>query len=338
MVSVLVSFGFDPDERHAPFHNSNIAHLMAASDGTTLELSQRTRGLRYFNGGIAARGASFDWNAENSNPDANARTPMNILREEWDDASPNRGLVYEMAHYLLSVGASCAGETHAQRYGPPCVGAYGVTLAALISRAAGSPPSADETREAARAVVDAGINLSVVGDPDGGALIGLGAQRGHALAVSVLLTLGADPAGRGGADARVNWTALHHIAAGAEDSAPAMLNLLRRFIGGLLDSGTLASFASANLAANPGADERFPLDVFQEEAMKNQNDLADKREMHSLFFELSAQCRAASAPPYCETPGGDFHPGENVLELGVVLNRDRPGAFRLSLSANPRGD
>ena len=319
MVSVLVSFGFDPDERHAPFHNSNIAHLMAASDGTTLELSQRTRALRYFNGGIAARGASFDWNAENSNPDANARTPMNILREEWDDASPNRGLVYEMAHYLLSVGASCAGETHAQRYGPPCVGAYGVTLAALISRAAGSPPSADETREAARAVVDAGINLSVVGDPDGGALIGLGAQRGHALAVSVLLTLGADPAGRGGADARVNWTALHHIAAGAEDSAPAMLNLLRHFIGGLLDSGTLASFASANLAANPGADERFPLDVFQEEAMKNQNDLADKREMHSLFFELSAQCRAASAPPYCETPGGDFHPGENVLELGVVL-------------------
>ena len=216
-----------------------------------------------------------------------------------------------MANYYLARGGFCVGDIN-YRYRPPCVGSFGITLKDYANQTGGSPPD-DDVRVAAQAAVDAGIPPDVLGVNGGGELVGLAAHRNNAGVVSILITFGFDPSGRGGTSGRVDWTALHHAAIEAEDNAPGGLSLLRHFIGGLQGAALLESFSDWNPDSNQGR----PLDILQSGASANTLNLDAKLEMHSLLYELGATC-ASDTDDYCGVPAEDLSASE-VSGLGGVF-------------------
>ena len=301
VVSVLVTLGYNPDARLGA---RNIARLMADASPATLDYGRRWEVLRHFADAMDARGTMLaDWQDGQ---------PMNSLRGAYDGAdAADKDAMLLMGDYYLARGAFCVGGIN-YRYRPPCVGSFGITLKDYANQTGGSPPD-DDVRAAARAVVDAGIPVDLLGVNGAGKLVGLAAHRNNAGIVSILITFGFDPSGRGGTGGRVDWTAPHHAAAAAENNAPRGLNMLQHFIGGLHESGRLTLFADWNADSNQGR----PLDILQSGASANADNLEEKLEMHSLLYELGATC-ASDTTGYCGVPAEDFSASE-VQGLGGVF-------------------
>ena len=301
VVSVLVTLGYNPDARLGA---RNIARLMADASPATLNYGRRWEVLRHFADAMEVRGTMLaDWQSGQ---------PMNSLRDSYDGAdAEDQDAMLLMANYYLARGGFCVGDIN-YRYRPPCVGSFGITLKDYANQTGGSPPD-DDVRVAAQAAVDAGIPPDVLGVNGGGELVGLAAHRNNAGVVSILITFGFDPSGRGGTSGRVDWTALHHAAIEAEDNAPGGLNLLRHFIGGLQGAALLESFSDWNPDSNQGR----PLDILQSGASANTLNLDAKLEMHSLLYELGATC-ASDTDDYCGVPAEDISASE-VSGLGGVF-------------------
>ena len=305
VVSVLITFGYAPE---AESGGRNVARLMADASPATLDYGQRLDVLRHFGDAMDVRGTMLaDWQSGQ---------PMNSLRDAYDGAAAgDKDAMLLMADYYLARGASCVGGLY-YRYRPPCVGSFGITLKDYANQTGGSPPN-DDVRIAAQAAVDAGIPTDILGVNGAGELVGLAAHRNNAGIVSILITFGFDPSGRGGTGGRVDWTALHHAAVEAENDAPKGLNLLRHFIGGLHDSGGLTLFSDWNPDSNQGR----PLDIVRTGAIVNADNLEAKGEMHSLLYEQGARCAAAANATlaYCRIPREDYFAGEAFSGTGAVL-------------------
>ena len=108
------------------------------------------------------------------------------------------------------------------------------------------------------------------------------------------MTFGADAGGK----SQNNRAALHHVGRGSEDDAPGQLKVLRYFIGGLRAADKLDTFAGWNDEVNTSR----PLDLLQNNAVKNSSHLAAKREIQKLLWEGGSRCATQGAKTYCQIP------------------------------------
>ena len=255
---------------------------------------------------------------EGFNPETrhDGKTAPDLIRDDYADADETKQSAYDdIADLFLLEGVGCSGGIEA-RFDSPCVGSSGAALVALITMT--TPIADDAVRSAAQAVVDAGVSLDFVGADGAGELVGVGAANGHSGAVSILVTFGMNPAGRGGGaggSGRTEWTALHHIADSVQDDAAAALESLRSFIGALSVAGKLESFAGWNLEA--GSDGR-PLDVFNAAATLSSDSEMEKTDMQELFVRYGAECSANADGQYCGVPRED-HAFLGIGKTGPVV-------------------
>ena len=317
VVSVLITAGANPDARLTIFHDVNVAHLMATHDGTPqegggeLSRSARLEVLRHFGNAVAVRGTLFNWNAE----DGNGNHVSDLLRASDGIASAgDKVILREMADYMLPLGMHCGHTSDfGKRYSEFCIGTRGVVLVSLVARGADESLLVSEVLDAAAAMRAAGVSVTLAGSETEGELVPLAATRFRGEVLSVLLTMDFDPAGKN-SDGRM---AAHVIAKGAETTAPMMVGVLRYFIGGLLDSGKLFSFAGFQVSG-PGG-EGFPLELFHESASANNLHEEEKEEMHALFFESGATCRAPiNERRYCLVPVTNHYPVAGDASAGAV--------------------
>ena len=138
-------------------------------------------------------------------------------------------------------------------------------------------------------------------------LVAAAAQERHAELISVLVAGGVNPNGAF-SDGR---NAAHLVARNTDSYAPEMLEVLRHFLAGLNESGN--SFDGWNASADIGR----PLNALQEYASQNQNDLAAKREIHSLLYERGARCESPGNDSYCQIPLTSHSSGWLSSEYGV---------------------
>ena len=328
MVSVLVTFGFDPDVRNG-FPPLNVPLLMAGfagaiqADGTELPRADKWNVLRHFGDAVKVRGTLFDWNDP---PSRNGHVSRYLDRSGFAESADSAAILLQMADYMLAQGMNCEHEgiNLLHRYDAHCIGSYGAALVALIN--GGHSPSDAAVRTAAQAMVDAGIPLDVAGHTDNGHLIPRAAVQGHAGALSILVTFGMDPEARVGGDGTAReWQALHRVVvrlvrANDSDVAERHLGVLRAFIGGLSVVGKLESFNGWSAAAG---DRGAPLDLMQTTFTDapTDNPYDATLEGHALLYERGARCvLPASSGRYCEVPFEEFRlPPSPRLRTGGVL-------------------
>ena len=331
-VSVLVTFGFDPDARSSGFPPLNVPLLMAAhigaiqADGTELPRADKWNVLRHFGDAVKVRGTLFDWNdPPASNFHVSRRLDNSRSAESADPDSA--AILLQMADYMLARGMNCEHEgiNLLHRYDAHCIGSYGAALVPLIN--GGHSPSDAAVRTAAQAMVDAGIPLDVAGHTDNGHLIPRAAVQGHAGALSILVTFGMDPEARVGGDGTAReWQALHRIVVrlvGANDSqiADRYLGVLRAFIGGMSVAGRLESFNGWSAEAHYTLlnDKGAPLDFMQ---VNNPDPYDATLESHALLYEYGARCvlSANAAGRFCEVPFDEhpLPPGPRLRTGGVL--------------------
>ena len=279
-----------------------------------------------------------------------ASNPLERLRFSWllmtsttrtgrgadESVDEAREHMLDMGELLLGYGNRCRGSyvTNASKrdvvykkvYLPVCMGRLGTALGNLAGRT--DPVSAAEARAAAQAMVDAGLDPNIAGvetgatrtsdgqNSSGHALIPAMAMRGHAEAMSVLMTFDADPNGL----SEEGKTALHIMAENSATDAAEQLRLLRAFLTGLGAAGKTDSFDGWNTPVaqseshtrNPRipADKNYipgpgPLDVLNTYAQRSSDGLAEKREMQRLLYERGARCETPGNRPYCQMPTED---------------------------------
>ena len=236
------------------------------------------------------------------------KTALDLMRDIYDDDETKQGAYDEIADLLLARGVSCSGGIEA-RFDAPCIGSSGAALVALMTMTVAIAD--DDVRSAAQGVVDAGVTLDFVGADGKGDLVGVGAANGHFSAMSILLTFGMNPSGRGGNSGRTDWTALHHVAEATRVDATVALEALRGFVGALQVVGGLDSFGGWNLTA--GSDGR-PLDVFHDAASASSDSQEEKAAMYALFFQHGAECETPENKQYCGLPRTDY----SFLNVGAT--------------------
>ena len=256
----------------------------------------RARVLRHFIAALDVRNtlfgdANFGWNYEN----VHSNRALGILASA-EDQSPRRAgenvvILYEMADSLVARGAKCNNKTSKTRR--VCLGSASFGLLKAVGDA--NTPAA-EVRAAAQAAADAGVNLDEIDDGIGH-ILAQAATSGHAAAVSILLTFGADPDGRLADERGV----LHLVGWNSNATAPLQLRILRHFIGGLEVAGKTGSFDGWN--SDPaGEDYGRPLDALQDRGAGIQEDLAAKREIQALLYERGAECEIPGNKTFCQIP------------------------------------
>ena len=187
---------------------------------------------------------------------------------------------------------------------PACVGPLGLALGELL--VSPEAPVAAEVAAAARAITEAGISLHLTGVPTyRGGFLHEAIYRGHAKAVSVLITAGFNPREEWDDYYPLHWIAL--FGAGGEYDGDAGLNVtpdmpevLRHFIGGLHAAGLADSFDGWNDGDLHGA----PLDDLNENLRP---DDPAAGEVHALMYERGGRCSDSEGGKFCEVPV------ENVL-------------------------
>ena len=327
VVSVLITFGFDPDARHSGYDDGGILHMMARYDGPGITRAEKLDVVRHFGDAVAVRGTLHDWNAL----DGNGERMMDLLlaaarREGLADADPV--LTAETADYALARGGRCGSMARTDRGHIACTGNLGAALASIVVR---EPLASDaEVRGAAQAMVDAGISVSVAYSLDG-APVALAGGRRNASAVSILITFGADPDGRASNTRGV----LHYIGRNADVNPAELVTLLHYFIGGLSVAGKLDTFDGWNLTSNV----KTPLLALHNFAAVRADDFAPEREIHSLMYEHGARCDGD--PPgtrtYCDVPYERVEPS-SALAVGdgfTVTARGFAGEYFAALPTAP---
>ena len=330
IVSVLITAGADPAAKNGAFFDTNVAHFMAAVDGSNLTRTQKTDVLRHFIGGLDVAGAAFDWNAE----DPNGNSPMKLLRTASDPGNECcttelLNNVGAMADLMLGQGARCPAGGASDIYRHACIGNLGKALADLVNTDDGvTVYSGAEIQTAAQAMVDAGIPLSVAGVTNRAHLVGVASFTGQGPALSVLLTFGMDPDGRGVANRNVlaqvgRWS-------GVSDRKPVRAaRVMEFFVGGLDAAGKLTGAnAYAGWNATDGGFNKRPLDYFHDHITAPNNEGFDdeKDAIHELLYENGARCATPGTKKYCQIPTEDIE--ETTRLVGAVLTVSRP---RLSI-------
>ena len=298
IVSVLVTAGADVNATDPTFHNSDVVqHLTTPlTDPAAGPRTLRARILRHFLAALDVRNtlfgdANFNWNYEN----VHSNRALGILASAEDQkprrAGENAVILYEMADSLIARGAECNHKTNKTRR--MCLGSASFGLLKAV-RDVKTP--AVEVRAAAQAAADAGVNLDDIDDGEGH-ILALAADSGHAAAVSILLTFGADPDGRlAGANGR---GVLHIVGRNSDATAPLQLRILRHFIGGLGAAGKAGSFNGWNAVAETLG---RPLDALQTHGAGVQDNLTAKREIQALLYERGARCASRGSKTYCQIP------------------------------------
>ena len=291
LVSILVTLGANVNAEDGTFHKLNVAHHMATplSDPAAGPRSLRASVLYHFSGALDVRNArsgdaDFDWNK----PDGNTSRALDILaaaENKLNLEGENVTVIYEMAEHMIGKGAECSLSDKLREV---CIGRLGVSLAAAVKD---PNTSADEVRAAVEAMVAAGISINVA---DNAGILAAAAESGHAAAVSVLLTFGVNPDGRGSNNRGV----LHFVGQSGGSSAPTQLQVLRHFIGGLEVAGKTDSFNGWNAGSGVGR----PLDALQNNGVGVVEALAERREIHALLYERGARCATPAEKTYCQIP------------------------------------
>ena len=295
LVSILVTLGANVNAEDGTFYKLNVAHHMATplSDPAAGPRSLRASVLYHFSGALDVRNArsgdaGFDWNKQ----DQNGYRALDILVNATADnkrnlEGENVTVIYEMAEHLIGKGAECGYRT-SNKLREVCIGRLGLSLAAAVKD---PNTSADEVRAAVEAMVAAGISINVA---DNAGILAAAAESGHAAAVSVLLTFGVNPNGRGSNNRGV----LHFVGQNSGASAPTQLQVLRHFIGGLEVAGKTDSFNGWNAGSGVGR----PLDALQNNGVGVVEALAERREIHALLYERGARCATPAEKTYCQIP------------------------------------
>ena len=323
VVSVLAAAGADPAAREPLLLKRGVAHLAASGD-LSLSWAQKSEVLRYFIGGMQTRATVLNWNYE----DVLNRRPLDLLREEFDGASEaDQKIILGMSDQMLRSGGSCEKGTWVLSrgtgkwpYNPVCLGSYGLALAELLDRPEGA--DASEIIAATRAITMAGISPTVLGSADEPFLLEA-AKRGHAAAVSILIVAGTDPAIED-----VGGRNILHVIAGnpGGESAAAMLETARHFIGGVHAAGLAGSFDGWNAGAEPA------LNLIARG--HSGGDAATGLEIAALLYERGARCGAGEAGSHCDVPVERRVKRFVGIDVGVALTltaRDFGGAtFALS--------
>ena len=295
LVSILVTLGANVNAEDGTFFRLNVAHHMATpmSDPAAGPRSLRASVLYHFSGALDVRNArsgdaDFDWNKQ----DQNGYRALDILVNATADnkrnlEGENVTVIYEMAEHMIRKGAECGYRT-SNKLREVCIGRLGLSLAAAVKD---PNTSADEVRAAVEAMVAAGISINVA---DNAGILAAAAESGHAAAVSVLLTFGVNPNGRGSNNRGV----LHFVGQNSGASAPTQLQVLRHFIGGLEVAGKTDSFNGWNAGSGVGR----PLDALQNNGVGVVEALAERREIHALLYERGARCATPAEKTYCQIP------------------------------------
>ena len=318
LVSILVTLGANVNAEDGTFHRLNVAHHMATpmSDPAAGPRSLRASVLYHFSGALDVRNArsgdaGFDWNK----PDANKFRALDILVNATADnkrnlEGENVTVIYEMAEHMREEGARCGYRT-SNKLREVCLGRAGLPLAQALIETVKDPniPAAD-VRAAAQAAQASGVHLDDV-DDGGGHILAAAAQSGHAAAVSVLLTFGVNPDGRGSNNRGV----LHFVGQNNGASAPTQLRVLRHFIGGLEVAGKTDSFNGWNAGSGVGR----PLDALQNNGVGVAEGLAERREIYALLYERGARCATPAEKTYCQIPAEAALIPANAPSTGPVL-------------------
>ena len=299
IVSVLVTAGADVKATDSGFYNMDAVQHLATplSDPAAGPRALRASVLRHFIGGLDVRntlfgGVDFDWNREDSRRNRALDLLVNATNKLTLEGE-NVTVIYEMAGLLRERGARCGYRT-SDRTQRVCVGSANVSLVTALSAAVRDRSvSAASVRAAAAAVAGTDIPLDDL-DGGGGGIVAAAAQAGHAAAVSILLTFGVNPGGRGVANRGV----LHIVGRNSDQSAPLQLRILRHFIGGLEVAGKADSFNGWNDVEDIGR----PLDALHAYGSSVEKDHASKREMQALLYERGASCGAPEGKIYCQIP------------------------------------
>ena len=230
IVSVLVTAGADANAR---WNNGNsgraVPHVAAINNfdfvGATLHYPWKTalNVLRHFADAVNQKGATYDWDSIGGG----SHRAVEYLHYRYNHAGAAWGgnavwpaesvsvkyeAMEEMTDILLENGDDCRPHPDRVRH-VTCQGSLRAALAEVVALGA-SETSAADVRAAAQTVAAAGINpktarREAVGNL-GGYIVGIAAARGHAEAVSILVTFGADAGGK----TQNNRAALHHVGAG----------------------------------------------------------------------------------------------------------------------------
>ena len=322
LVSILVTLGANVNAEDVTFHKLNVAHHMATplSDPAAGPRSLRASVLYHFSGALDVRNtrsgdAGFDWNK----PDANKSRALDILtaaENKLNLEGENVTVIYEMAEHMIRKGAEC-GDKISNKLREVCIGRLGLSLAEAVKD---PNTSADEVRAAAQAMVASGISINVAGNAG---ILAVAAESGHAAAVSVLLTFGVKPDGRGSNNRGV----LHLVGENSGASAPTQLQILRHFIGGLEVAGKTDSFNGWNAESGVGR----PLDALQNHPPTFTEGLAAYREIQALLYERGARCEEPADKTYCQIPAETAlipaRPPDTVDFVLTVTARDFGGTF-----------
>ena len=324
LVSILVTLGANVNAEDAIFHRLNVAHHMATpmSDPAAGPRSLRASVLYHFSGALDVRNArsgdaGFDWNKQ----DANKFRALDILvnataNNKRNLEGENVTVIYEMAEHMIRKGAECGYRT-SNKLREVCIGRLGFSLAEAVKD---PNASADEVRLAAQAMVASGISINVAGNAG---ILAVAAESGHAAAVSVLLTFGVKPDGRGSNNRGV----LHFVGQNSGVSAPTQLQILRHFIGGLEVAGKTDSFNGWNAESGVGR----PLDALQNHPPTFTEGLAAYREIQALLYERGARCEEPADKTYCQIPAETAlipaFPPDTVDFVLTVTARDFGGTF-----------
>ena len=304
IVSVLITFGMDPNSRHpsASLYRHTAPFLMADFENNiALSRTERLDVIRHFGDAVKVRGTLFNWNAA----DDSGYYLSNLLRFSGAATADTgeHAVLLRTTDYLLAQGMDCGQQPGIpNRYHKYCVGQLGGVLVSLITK--GGAVSDAEVRAAAQGMVDAGIPLETAGDAADGHLVPVAAFNRHANAVSILITFGMNHLGFRRENGAGDYAAVPHVVARQSGAHPAaMLSVLRAYIGGLSVAGELAGF-DWNFRSSSAPS--FPLDLLDDVATAPANEPSEKDEIHSLLYELGGECAGGSLNDYCGVPTVNF--------------------------------
>ena len=297
VVSVMIAAGANPLSRHPLMHDFTVPHLVA-SRLVNFSADERLALLRHFEGAVSVSGGEFDWNLH----DALGISPLEHILLVYEESPSERATLPLASDVMLRNGASCGNPTPtllqlgawdgaAFVFHPACVGTLGAALAEAAGRSA--PPSNDEMRAAVTAMKDAGIDPHLAGDPAEGPVLPLAAKRGHAGAVSILITAGLDPNGR----SAEGLLALNYVARLGGENPAAALETARHFIGGLHAAGLNESYENWSADSSDGA-----ANALEDLNRLADPDNADANEVHALIYERGGRCGENAGGKFCDIP------------------------------------
>ena len=302
VVSALVAAGANPDPAWRGGAVGGVPHMMASAD-LPPGWAEKLNVLRSFSAALEARGTVLRWNR----PNARDKRPLDLLNDSFAGADANDGaVILRIADLMLKNGASCAADEWP--YSTICVGSRGRALMDALDRDA---PDGAAAAAAWRAMEDAGLDPNLLGGGARPIVTDAGLAR-RAAAVSILITLGADP------DELSDGGFMRAVADSINRrNAPEFLDVTRHFFGGLHAAGLADSFDGWSRGERPLL-----------ERLSDHHGSASF-EIAALLYERGVRCGPAALARVCRIPVENrvIRVGGNEIGWSAALRaRDFAGA------------